>query len=307
MTSENTPVEGYKAFNKGLTCKGFQFKENTIFEEKEAIICESGFHFCTNPFDVLNYYSIHDSEFCKVKALSTAISDNKTGDSKHVTTKIEIGMRMGLSGFVKELAYYFIDECKSNFSYNNNSCHAAQIGSVEDYAQIGSAGRYAQIGSAGDDAQISSVGTEAQIGSVGDYVKIGSAGQYAQIGSSGRNAKIGSAGNDANIGSAGNYARIGSAGNDAKIGSAGNYAKIGSAGDSAEITVGGHDSVCAATGVNSKIKSSVGNWITLAEWEYSAEKKRLVPLCVKSGFVDGKILKADVFYKLKNGEFVEVV
>ena len=35
------------------------------------------------------------------------------------------------------------------------------------------------------------------------------------------------------------------------------------------------------------------------------EKKRSVPVCVKTEFVDGERIKADTWYRLKNGEFVE--
>lgn len=33
-------MEGYKAFDKGLICRGKQYKENTVFEEDEAIPCK---------------------------------------------------------------------------------------------------------------------------------------------------------------------------------------------------------------------------------------------------------------------------
>jgi len=62
-------MKGYKAYNKGLTCRGFQFKEGETYEEKKAAICDSGFHFCKNPMDVLNYYSLVDSEFTTVEAI----------------------------------------------------------------------------------------------------------------------------------------------------------------------------------------------------------------------------------------------
>lgn len=49
-------MKGYKGFNKGLICRGKQYAENTIFEENTAEICNSGMHFCENPFDVLEHY-----------------------------------------------------------------------------------------------------------------------------------------------------------------------------------------------------------------------------------------------------------
>lgn len=91
-----------------------------------------------------------------------------------------------------------------------------------------------------------------------------------------------------------------------QIGSSGNSAKIGSSGDYAKIDSTGEDSVIMCAGNSSRAKAKVGSWITLAEWEWSYEKKRDVPVCVKTEYVDGENIKADIWYQLKNRKFVEV-
>ena len=124
-----------------------------------------------------------------------------------------------------------------------------------------------------------------------------SSGDFAQIGSSGDSAKIGSSGHSAQIGSSGDFAQIGSSGD---------FVKIGSSGDSAQIGSSGKDCVICCAGHNSVVKAKKGSWITLAEWEYSKEKERYIPKCVKTEFVDGERIKEDTLYKLIDGEFVEV-
>ena len=136
--------------------------------------------------------------------------------------------------------------------------------------------------------------------------QIGSSDDSAQIGSSGYSAKIGSSGDYAKIGSSGYSAKIGSSGDSAQIGSSGDSAKIGSSGDSAKIDSTGEDSVIMCAGNSSRAKAKVGSWITLAEWKWSYEKKRDVPVCVKTEYVDGDNIKADTWYQLKNRKFVEV-
>ena len=126
-----------------------------------------------------------------------------------------------------------------------------------------------------------------------------------QIGSSGDFAQIGSSGDCAQIGSSGYYAQIGSSGDSAKIGSSGYSAKIGSSGDYAQIESTGEDSVICCAGHNSVVKAKKGSWITLAEWKRDDSKGIYVPVCVKTEFVDGENIKADTWYCLKNGEFVE--
>ena len=92
----------------------------------------------------------------------------------------------------------------------------------------------------------------------------------------------------------------------AQIGSSGNYAQIGSSGDYAQIDCTGHDSVICCAGDASVVKATKGCWITLSEWKWDDEKLRNVPVCVKTEFVDGERIKENVFYKLENGEFVEI-
>ena len=92
----------------------------------------------------------------------------------------------------------------------------------------------------------------------------------------------------------------------AQIGSSGNYAKIGSSGDYAQINSTGEDSVICCAGRGSIVKAKQGSWVTLAEWVYSEEKERYIPKCIKTEYVDGERIKADTWYKLVKGEFVEV-
>ena len=273
-------MKGYKAFEKGLICKGKQYAENTVFEEDTAEVCKSGMHFCKNPFDVLDYYPLVDSkgefsDFAEVEAFDEPVTDD---NKKYCSKKLKIGARLSFSKFVEAMANFEfekIDETKVKTTKKDN-------------AQIGSSGYCAQIGSSGNNA------------------KIGSSGNCAQIGSSGNCAKIGSSGNSAQIGSSGNCAQIGSSGNNAKIGSSGNNAKIGSSGYCAQIASEGKYSVICCAGNGSIAKGKVGSWITLSEWKWSDEENADIPVCVKTEKIDGVKIKADTFYKLKNGEFVEV-
>ena len=280
--------KGYKGFNKGLVCRGKQYKENMVFEEDEAVICKKGMHFCSNPFDVLNHYSLVNSkgefnDFAEVEALDECYTDD---GKKYCTRKLKIGAKLSFGNFINACVDFILEKTSD-----------AQIGSSGNVAQIGSSGNYARIGSSGDGARI---------GSSGDVAQIGSSGDEAQIGSSGNGAQIGSSGNGARIGSSGYRARIGSSGDDAQIGSSGYRAQIGSSGDYARIKSEGEDSVVCCAGHDCIVSAKKGSWITLAEWNYSRDKGRYVPTFVKTEYVDGERIKADTFYKLENGEFVEV-
>ena len=216
-------MKGFKCFNKGLVCRGKQYKENTVFEEKSAEICKSGMHFCENPFDVLDYYDLVNTdgsfnEFAEVEALDECLTDN---NKKYCTKKLKIGAKLSFSGFINACIEFILEKTKIEET------------DEEDETVIGSSGDSAQIGSSGDSAQ------------------------------------------------------------------------IGSSGDSAKITSEGEDSVICCAGNNSIVRAKKGSWITLSEWERSLEKNRWIPKCVKTKFVDGEKIKADTFYRLENGKFVE--
>lgn len=50
-------IKGYKGFDKNLQCRNKQYEIGKKYHEDNAVLCESGFHFCTNPHDIFNYYS----------------------------------------------------------------------------------------------------------------------------------------------------------------------------------------------------------------------------------------------------------
>ena len=295
MENNKVYAKGFKGFNLDFSCRGKRYSENTIFEDPDAKICECGMHFCKDPWDVFSYYPMINNNgsfnvYSTVEALDEVI-ENDVDDSKCCTKKLRVGKRMSFSDFIDVCIGYTLE------AVTTGSGNDANIGSSGDFAKIGSSGLNAKIGSSGDFAKIGSSGFSAKIGSSGNCAKIGSSGDYARIGSSGNRAQIGSSGDYAQIGSSGYEARIGSSGECARIGSSGDDAKIGSSGDRSVICCAGHGSIA---------KAGVGSWITLSEWIYSEEINSYIPKCVKAEYVDGKRIKADTFYKLENGEFVEV-
>lgn len=108
------------------------------------------------------------------------------------------------------------------------------------------------------------------------------------------------------IDSSGKYVQIGSSGNFAQIGSSGNYAQIGSSGDDAKINSEGKYAVICCAGDNSIAKGKIGSWITLSEWQFNGEENDYIPVCVKTEKIDGVKIKEDTYYRLVNGEFIEV-
>ena len=240
-------IKSYKAFNKNMQCRGFQYEVGKEYEmDGEIKCCERGFHACKSPMEVWDHYDMLNSRFAEVE--QSGKIEEEGNSTKVCSSHIKIKAELKLADIIKIGVEWLKDitspsKVKTDVAKNDNG---------------------------------------------GDYAKIGSSGDSAQIGSSGY------------------YAKIGSSGYSAKIGSSGDSAKIGSSGYSAKIDSTGEDSVIMCAGNNSIAKAKVGSWITLSEWEWNDEKNHYVPVCVKTEYVDGENIKADTWYQLKNGKFVEV-
>ena len=151
-------LNGYKAFEPGMICKGKQYQENTDYEEEGGEICEKGMmHYCVNPFDVLNFYPLVNdsgkvSDFAAVKSLEEPVS----GDGwKFATKKIHIGVKLGLPGFVKACIDYLKEETIGKAPNSTVS--------IGDSAKIGSSGDYAKIESSGEDSVICCAGHDSAV------------------------------------------------------------------------------------------------------------------------------------------------
>ena len=95
--TEDGKLIAYKAFMFDMTCRGFQYEEGKTYEiEGEIKCCYVGFHACTNPLDVFNYYygEIGKHIYIHEVYLNGEIDENKCDDSKVCASKIEIGKRL---------------------------------------------------------------------------------------------------------------------------------------------------------------------------------------------------------------------
>ena len=241
-------MKGYKAFKKGLVCKGKQYAENTIFEEENAEVCECGMHFCENPLDVLDYYPLIDdngelTEYAEVEALDEVLTDD---NKKYCTKKLKIGAKLDLPAFVKASIDFQFEKTPVEKIIRKSKSASG------DYSQLAASGDYSQLAASGDSS------------------KLAASGYYSQLAASG------------------------------------NSSKLAASGDYSKLAASGYSSVVVGVGVNNIAKAVKGCWITLAEWKYDSEKETTIPVCVKTEYVDGKRIKENVFYKLENGEFMEV-
>ena len=110
---------------------------------------------------------------------------------------------------------------------------------------------------------------------------------------------------DGGVSSSTGYGGVSSStGNDGVASSTGWRGVASSTGDGGVASSTGNESVAVSLGFDGKAKAALGCWIVLAEWQQdrAGEWHRIE---VRSAQVDGEDIKADTFYRLKDGQFVE--
>ena len=134
----------------------------------------------------------------------------------------------------------------------------------------------------------------------GNFSTAGSSGNYSTAGSSGNYSTAGSSGNYSTAGSSGDSSTAGSSGYSSTAGSSGNYSTAAATGSYCRAKADGKDSIAVANGYWGKARGAMGCYIVLTEYDDDGHM-----ICAKMARVDGSAIRENVYYTLKNGEFVE--
>ena len=243
-------IKGYKGFGKDLKCRGYQYEVGKNYEHnREVSCCKSGFHFCENPMDVLNYYNPADSRYCEVEGSGTI--DKDTDDTKVAVSKLHISEEIGLKGLIEAGVKFILD--KVNWKDNKESNTGYQSAATNT----------------GDKSAATNTGYQSAATNTGDKSAATNTGDYSAATNTG------------------------------------DYSAATNTGYKSAATVNGKNSIAIVTGYDSKAKGTLGCWIVLTErGEWNGNGYPIKE--VKAFKVDGEIVKADTFYKLIDGEAVEV-
>ena len=128
-------LKGYKGFNRKLQCtpnnKVFQYEIGKEYEEPEANLCNSGFHFCEFPMDVFGHYAPADSRYCEVGAEEVS-EETGNGDSKRAAKKIRIGAEIGLKGIIEASVKFIFDKVDWDNAKESNTGHRSAATNTGD-------------------------------------------------------------------------------------------------------------------------------------------------------------------------------
>ena len=190
-------MKGYKAYKKGLICKDKQYKIGEVFEEDRAEVCLCGMHYCENPLDCLDYYSLVDDKgnFVEMTEVEDLDEENRDTENnkKYCTKKLKIGAKLSLGEMIKA-GLEFLFESKEGTGKIDNKDYS-KLASSGNSSQLASSGNSSQLASSGDDSKLASSGYGSQLASSGNYSKLASSDNYSKLASSGDGSVVANIGN----------------------------------------------------------------------------------------------------------------
>ncbi len=297
-------MKAYKGFNKDMTCRGFQYEEGKEYTTDKAELCNSGFHACEHPLNCFDYYAPSESVYHEVEL--EEVSDERESDTKVCAKKIKIGAALDIKGLIK-----------AAFEYTSERCTNCEIGG--DMSALTGGDMSALTG--GDMSALTGGNRSALTGGnrsalTGGYRSALTGGNMSALAGGNRSALTGgymSALTGGNMSAlTGGYMSALTGGNMSAL--TGGYMSALTGGNMSALTggnrsalTGGYRSALAGGnmsalrgGESSKFKGGMWSVFACEIWEDGTIKG------VTTAVVDGETIKPDTWYKLENGEFVEV-
>ena len=258
----------YKGTDKDMKCRGFQYKlgEAAVFDG-EPHLCRAGLHACEQPIDVLNHYAPNESRYFEADA-EEVTDERELNDSKIVAKKMTLKAEIGVPGLVKAQIEYIKNQI--GFEDAIKRANAEKKNHATGYQGAASATGY-----------------------------LGAASATGDLGAASATGDRGAASATGNLGAASATGDLGAAS------ATGNQGAASATGYRGAASATGKAGVALAAGYECKAMGALGCAICCVErGEWDGETYPIV--AVKAAIVDGEKIKADTWYCLKNGEFVEV-
>lgn len=309
----------YRGFDQNLQWFGLQYKIGKKYNKGQI-----GELF-DDPFDPLRFFSPVCARYCKASQSYKLIKDE--GRIKLVPSKVKLKKEIDVKEMIRDGIKFNIKNTAnlksghSVVSTASGDCATCAANGVDSVSAVSGAGGTSVTKGCFGSAAISGYHGASAVS--GDYSVSASCGEETLSASIGHCSTSASSGNECTSVSCGMLSTSVSSGvNGGSVtfgagsvsvtnGAGGVAASKGdcsvavTCGDDSWAIAEGADSVAIVTGYQSKAKASLGSAIVVVErGEYDGKSYPIKAIC--SAIVDGKKIKADTYYTVKDGVFVEV-
>ena len=309
-------IKGYKGFNPDMICRGFQYETGKEYDTDGVKVCERGFHFCENPFDIWGYYppcgeNGRLNRFCEVEGSGDI--DNSHSD-KIACSHIKINAEIGLQGIINAGVKFIMDKVSrtgskqsntGNYSAAANTGYCSAASNTGNYSAASNMGYCSAASNTGYCSAATNTGNRSAASNTGNYSAATNTGYYSAATNTGNRSAATNTGDYSAATNTGDYSAATNTGYCSAATNTGDCSAASNTGNRSAASVGGRESVAIVTGKDSMAKGAPGCWIVLTErgdWDGTTSPIKEV----KAFKVDGEKIKPNTFYKLVNGEAVEV-
>ncbi|MCK9004499.1 hypothetical protein MY890_10075 [Haemophilus influenzae] len=283
MTEENKEIIAYKGFKQDWTCRGYQYEVGKTYEHKGNVeACESGFHACEYPLDVLSYYSPAVSKFAVVKMSGETSKDSD--DTKIASAKITIETEINLPEMIKKA----VEWIKGKVDWD-----AAKVSNTGNWSAATNTGDQSAATNTGYRSVATNTGYRSVATNTGDQSAATNTGDRSVATNTGYRSVATNTG-DRSVATNTGYRSVAT--------NTGDQSAATNTGDQSVAEVSGKQSIAVALGWQSKAKASINGAIVCVYRNHDGEL-----IHIKASKVGENNIKADTWYTLdKIGEFVEV-
>ena len=307
MKKETETIHGYKGFDKDLKCRGFQYETGKEYSTDKAVACKTGFHYCENPMDVLGFYAPCDdtgtpNRFCEVEGSGDF---DKSKSDKLCCTHLKVKAEIGLNGLIKAGVQFILNRVKWNDNKDTNTGDCSAATNTGNCSAATNTGNMSAATNTGDCSAATNTGNWSAATNTGDWSAATNTGNCSAATNTGNCSAATDTGDRSAATNTGDRSAATNTGDWSAATNTGNWSAATNTGNCSAASVDGKDSVAIVTGKDSKAKGALGCWIVLTERDCWNGKTYPIKE-VKAFKVDGETIKSDTWYKLVEGEPVEV-
>ena len=255
----------FKGFDKNLKCRDFQY------EVGKEYIHDGNIKVCESGFHAcenpMDVFEYYPPNKARYcEVTGDGKESSDEGGKKTSFEKIKINAEIGLGGIIKAGIKFCFDRVK--WTKENTA--------TGDYSGASATGDYSGASATGYKSGASATGDYSGASATGDYSGASATGNCSGASATGYKSGASATGNCSGASATGNYS-----------------------GASA-----GKGSVAMAVGLQTRAKGEVGSWLVLTECRKTKDGEINIKN-VKVAKVDGIKIKADTWYTLERGKFIE--
>ena len=258
-------IKSYKGFNSDMTCRGFQFEVGKDYEQKGNIEA------CENGFHAcenpMDVFGYYPPSNSRYCEIEQSGSIDR-GEDKIASSKIHIRCEIGLSGIIQAGVKFILDKVNWKNDNATNTGDRSAATNTGDYSAATNTGYRSAATNTGYYSAATNTGDRSAATNTGDCSAATNTGDRSAATNTG------------------------------------DCSAATNTGDCSAAKVEGKESIAIVTGIDSKACGALGCWLVLTErGGWNGETYPIKE--VKAVRVDGKTIKPNTWYKLKDRNVIE--